>query len=230
MFDAGSVISLTQNNLLWLLRHLKKIFGGKFLIPISVKKELIDKPLETFKFKFEALQVMRYIRKDVIDVVKRNDIELKAKQILELANHCFKARGNWINVLHQGETEVLAAAKILGSSAIVIDERTTRYLLEDVERLRLRMEHKLHTKVVADKNNLKELKKELKGLTAIRSVELIAVAYEHGLLDDFIPNKTTAVPDPRAALLDSILWGLKTNGCSISVEDLNYVVQIEKSL
>ena len=57
IFDAGPIISLATNNLLWILEPLKNKFDGKFYLTDAVKRELVDRPLETKKFKFEAIQV-----------------------------------------------------------------------------------------------------------------------------------------------------------------------------
>jgi len=54
VFDAGSIISLTTNNLLWLLPPLKERFGGSFLITNGVADELIKKPLATRKYKLDS--------------------------------------------------------------------------------------------------------------------------------------------------------------------------------
>lgn len=66
IFDAGPIISLATNNLLWILKPLKKYFNGKFYITDAVKRELVDKPFETKKFKFEAIQVEKLIEEGVI--------------------------------------------------------------------------------------------------------------------------------------------------------------------
>ena len=60
VFDSGPIISLTTNNLLWILEPLKNKFKGRFVITEGVRKELIDKPLTTKKFKFEALHCLLY--------------------------------------------------------------------------------------------------------------------------------------------------------------------------
>ena len=61
VFDAGPVISLATNSLLFILEPLKKEFNGKFYITESVKSELVDRPFEIKKFKFEAIQVEKLI-------------------------------------------------------------------------------------------------------------------------------------------------------------------------
>src|SRR3989338_3134961 len=108
VFDAGPIISLATNNLLFILEDLKKRFKGKFYIPKAVKKEIVDRPLETKKFKFEALQVLRLINDRVLEVA---DIEIdkKTNEMLQLANNCFMAKGHWINAIHYGEAQGMAA-------------------------------------------------------------------------------------------------------------------------
>jgi hypothetical protein len=66
VFDSGPIISLSTNNLLWILPKIKEKFDGEFLITPAVKRECVTRPLETKKFKFEALQVLRQIEKGSI--------------------------------------------------------------------------------------------------------------------------------------------------------------------
>src|SRR3989338_9319364 len=93
-FDTGPIISLTTNNLLGLLTNLKDKYKGSFYITEAVKKELIERPLMTKKFKFEALQVLRSINQGVLEVFNSEDLRHKTVHLLELANNCFKAQGN----------------------------------------------------------------------------------------------------------------------------------------
>ena len=67
VFDTGPIISLTMNNLLWILEPLKSISNANFYITNPVKKELVDNPLnKTKRFKFEALQVLHYIENGIL--------------------------------------------------------------------------------------------------------------------------------------------------------------------
>lgn len=97
VFDTGPIISMTMNNLLWLLEPLKSKFNGEFYITESVRRELVDRPLQTKKFKFEALQVLKYISKDVLKVVSSNDIEKKGTTAPPLSQQLIKGKG----ALHQ---------------------------------------------------------------------------------------------------------------------------------
>ena len=79
IFDTGPIISLALNNLLWVLDPLKKKFKGNFYITKSVKKEIIDRPLNSKKFKFEALQVLHLYEKNVIELTGNDEIEIQAQ-------------------------------------------------------------------------------------------------------------------------------------------------------
>jgi len=228
VFDAGPIISLTMNDLLWLLEQLKSRFRGQFYISKAVKEELVDRPFNTKKFKFEALKVLQYLSKDVLRVVDNERIKQKAEYLLELANHCFRARDQYITIVHQGEMEALAVALLLKAEAFVVDERTTRYLIDKPEQLGKRMEQKLHTHVETDRQNLQRFKEEVDGLRVIRSIELVTIAYEMGLLDLYITEKEEKLmPDIRKDLLESALWTVKLNGCAVSEDEINDIMKFE---
>lgn len=228
VFDAGPIISLTMSNLLWLLEPLKSQFKGDFFITPAVREELIDNPFRTKRFKFEAMQVMQYLSKGVLSVTSSDAIKKKAQSLLSLANRCYRAKGSTVNIVHLGEIETIAAAIILKSEAVVVDERTTRYLIDNPKRLAKRMADKLHTKVDIDKKALSQLKKELGNLQVIRSTELVALAFNHGLLDLYISgDEENSVEDIRKNLLEAAIWALKINGCAISDDEINDIIKFE---
>jgi len=115
-----------MNNLLWLLEPLHREYRGTFYIPMAVKRELIDKPLQTKRFKFEALQIIPYISNGTLQVIENDTILSKAHQLIDLANRIYKAKGNYIQIIQIGEMEALAAAMYFEANAVVIDERITR--------------------------------------------------------------------------------------------------------
>jgi len=223
VFDTGPVISLATNNLLWILKPLREQFGGRFYIPKSVEKELITRPLETKRFKFEALQVLKSVRDRTIEIIYDRNVAKRAVQLLELANTCFKARGSWIRIVHYAEIEALAMAVLMKADAMVVDERTTRLLVEDTQRLVRILGKKLHTKILINKKNLRQFKKEAGGIRIMRSVELVTIAYELGLLKDYLFD----MPDAKRTLLDSILWGVKLHGCAVSNMEIEKILAFE---
>ena len=223
IFDAGPIISLSMNNLLSILEPLKKEFNGRFFITQSVKKELVDRPLEIKKFKFEAIQVEKLIDSNVLEIYDSEFVREKTPMLLNLANSVFKAYGNYMQIVHHAEMSVIAAAIELKSDAIVIDEKATRLLIENPRTSLEILKKTLHTHVNVNEANLSEFGGMTKNLRTIRSVELVTLAYEHGFLDQYVAN----IPDARKNLLESVLWGVKLDGCAVSREEIDQIVRME---
>lgn len=223
IFDTGPIISLTINNLLGLLTNLKERYNGSFYITNAIRRELIERPLLTKKFKFEALQVLRCINANVLELFDSKELKNRTLHLLELANKCFKADGNYIQIVHFAEISGIAAAILNDAEAFVVDERNTRLLIEDPMRLKEILGKKLHTNISVDKGNLNEFKEMTKRIKLIRSVELVSVAYELGLLDKYLVN----IPNAKRTLLEAVLWGVKLNGCSVSEREIEEIVRVE---
>ncbi|MCK5138428.1 MAG: hypothetical protein KAK00_10345 [Nanoarchaeota archaeon] len=223
ILDSGPVITLALNNLLWLLESVKEKYKMNFYITEPVKKEIVDNPLTTKKFKFEALQVLNLIDKGIIELIDDTKIIEKTESLLDLADNCYKARTKPLKLVHFAEMSVISAALLYKADAIMIDERTTRYFLERPNKLRNVLSHKLHTKVEINNRTLSELRKQTKGVKIIRSAEFVMVAFEKGLIDKFLLD----IPDSRKTLIEGLLWGLKLSGCAISTKDLEKVLGLE---
>ena len=223
IFDAGPIISLATNNLLWILAPLKNRFNGKFYVTEAVKRELVDRPLETKKFKFEAIQVEKLIENGTLEIVDNAFIRLETPKLLNFANEIFKAYNNYIKIVHFAEMSVIADAIGLNADAIALDEKTTRFLIENPKMIVEILRKTLHMPISINENNLKEFKNTVRNIKAIRSIELVAIAYEQGILNSFI----TKIPDARKNLLESVLWGVKLNGCAVSKEEIEQIVKLE---
>jgi len=82
IFDTGSIISLTSNNLLWILPNLKTRFKGQFYVTLHGKRELIDRPLKIKRFSFEALQTLQYFKNGTFLLAKdKKNIHISKKII-----------------------------------------------------------------------------------------------------------------------------------------------------
>ena len=224
-FDTGPLISITMNHILWVLQPLKKQFNGNFFITESVKKELVDKPLKIKRFKLEAIQSLQQINSKVIEVKYIEGIDEKTKELLTIANKCFKYAGNYLTIVQYGEIETLAAALLINADAIVVDEKTTRLLMEDPEKLEKNLSHRMHRKINIDNKNMNLFSEIVKGVKLIRSTELITTAFDLGILDNYSPN----IPNAKRELLDALLWGLKLEGCAISEKEIRLISKLEKS-
>ena len=128
-----------------------------------------------------------------------------------------------MRIVHFAEMSVIAAAVGLNADAIAIDEKTTRFLIENPKMIVEILRKTLHTSVSINENNLKEFRNTVRNVKTIRSIELVTIAYEHGLLDNYI----TKIPDARKNLLESVLWGVKLNGCAVSKDEIEQIVKIE---
>lgn len=223
IFDAGPIISLAMSNLLWVLEPLKQKFNGKFCITEAVKRELVDRPLETKKFKFEAIQVERLIEDGILEVTDNNFIRQESLRLLGIANGIFRAYGSYMKIVHLAEMSVAAASVSQNADAIVIDEKTTRFLIENPRVIVEILRKTLHARIAVNESNLKEFKNISRNIMIMRSTELVAVAYENGLLDRYVLK----IPNARKNLLESVLWSLKLNGCAVSKDEIGQIVQIE---
>ncbi|MFH1591243.1 MAG: hypothetical protein ABIC95_04925 [archaeon] len=223
IFDAGPIISMGLNGLLPALTGLKENFGGEFAIPHQVRKELVDTPFRKHRFQFEALQIMELIRNKTLKVYNLPSVRKESNELLDLANNIYAARGQSIRIVHGGEIEAIALAMHLNAEALIIDERTTRYLLEKPAALRKRLERKLHTHIEVDRQKLDDFRKRVGKLPALRSTELIAVGFEDGVLDHYLPG----MKNGKRILISSLLWALKLRGCAISDDELHQLIKLE---
>ncbi|MGM5481953.1 MAG: hypothetical protein ACQESF_00680 [Nanobdellota archaeon] len=231
VFDTGPIITLTLNNLLWIIEPLKEHLKGEFYICPAVFEELIKKPLTTKKYKFEALQVLPYIYNKTIELKKEENCKKKTEEMLELANNCFSGKGNPIKIVHKGEIEAIATALETGAQTLVIDERTTRILIENPYSLSEHLSRKLHTNIEINRENLDKLTKEIKHLKVIRSFELGVASYELGILENYMLKKDEEleeVDNVDYSVLEGVLWAIKLSGCSVTREDIEQVLELEK--
>ena len=95
---------------------------------------------------------------------------------------------------------------------IVVDERTTRMLVEKPENLKELLERKTHTKIVLVKKDFQYFKE----FKIIRSAELMYVAWKKNLLGV-----------KKGEVLDALLYALKFKGCSISDEEISEIKRMK---
>jgi hypothetical protein len=221
-FDTGPIISLVMSRLVWILPKVKEQYGGKFYITPAVRKELIERPLTTRRFKFEALQALKLIRDGVLEEYTKIPAG-KVRQLTKLANSSFSMKNKTIDVIQAGEMESMACALAVGADAVVMDERTLRLFIENPNEMKSLLSHRFKKSVQVHPANMKLFSKSLQGMNIIRSIELISIAFKMGLLDSYIPRKTRG----RSELLDAVLWAAKYNGCAVTEHE---IIEIEEHL
>lgn len=225
VFDTSTVISLASTNLLWLIRPLKKQFKGKFIIPESVKKELVDRPINSKKFKLEAIMIKDLLMEGNLKLYSEPQINKRVDELLEITNKIYWSKNNPIKIIQKAELEVLVLAMHLKSEALVVDERTLRLLIEDPQTLKGILSSRLRTNITINKKYLSEFQKNLEKVKIIRSTELVYMAYKLKLLDKYITSKKVFHKELSKELLEGALWALKLNGCSISGTEINEILK-----
>lgn len=209
IFDSSAIISLALNDLLFILKPLKNIFGGEFYITEQIKYELIDYSLTIKKFKLEALMIKKLIDEGIIKIKSDSFIEKQTKMFLNIANNTFKVNGEGIKIIHEGEASCLSLYNFLPTEkkAIVTDERTMRMLCENPKNLHKLLEKKNHRSIQANEMNYNFFKK----FKIIRSAELAYIAYKHSII---------SLPIKSKEAIEAILYALKYKGCAISHNEI----------
>ncbi len=227
VFDTGSIISLVTNNILWILDPLKKHLRGNFLISEDVKREIIDHPLQTKKFKLEGLIIQDYLREGIFTLSKNKYTKKQTLELLDLANKCYSAKGHNVKVVDLAEIETLQIVLENKANAMVMDERTLRLLIEDPQKLKKVLKYRLHTSVEINKENIKKFKEITKNVKIIRSAEIAYAAYKLGILDRYITAKKVVDKTLKRELIHGTLWALKLKGCSISQQEIDFITNLK---
>ncbi len=210
--DAGPLISLADNCAINLLSK----FNNNFYITKSVEKEIVNHPMDTKRFKLKAIMLKEAIQKGEIKRIEETSkMQQEAREVIELANNLLHVQGKAIKIVHEGEASAIGALIALNEKNLLIDERTTRHLIEDPEKVKEYMQSKTKYKIKMNENVLRELQKKFKGIKVIRSSELIANAYEKNLL-----------PWKDAKSLEAALYAVKFAGCSITKEEIKEYVRM----
>jgi len=205
--DSSSIISLAMNCLSCILERLDL----KVTVTPTVYNEIITRPMNNRRYALEAYRIKRLIKEGTI--VTREADKTLTDQIMDQANLVYLIRKKPLEIIHEGEAEALALVKELGAEGFLIDERTTRLLLEDPEELKKVLEIRNHTRVDYRRGEFEKLKGMLPKVPIIRSAEVCAIAYEKGVLRD-------AVIDDDGRLFDAVLSALKFSGCSITWDEI----------
>ena len=133
------------------------------------------------------------------------------RTVMNAANNMYFARGKPLRLVQQGETEMVALSKTLGVEYILIDERTAM-LIEAPLKLKEHLETEFKANVMVNKDNLKELSSRISRFQALRSSELVMLAYEKGYFKNFEKLQREA--------LEAALYKIKYSGCAISFDEI----------
>lgn len=210
--DASSLISLTDSCFVGSLYFLKKKFKGRFIIPPSVEYECVTNPMRLRAHALHALRIKLAIKDGIIDVVAPEPVKLSQKISL-IANRMFFVGGSPLRLLHEGESEVLALSIEAGVQNLLMDERTTRMLVEDPEALRAHFESEFKKPVEVDDECLSAFGRMVSGMRFFRSSELLLLAAEKGFFKDYRELERDAI--------GAALYRLKYAGCAVGFTEID---------
>lgn len=211
--DASSLISLTRSCFENVLSFMHNAHGVRFFIPPSVEQEIITRPLSLSnkQYALSAMRLKNAMRKKVILRLDADVLE-KAKEYLKVANNLFFVKGRGMKVVHLGEMELIALSQHLKIDNILIDERTTRMLIESPFRYKKHLEEEFKVNVMINKQNFSLFQNLTRDMRIIRSSELLIVSYENGLMDGLKGLKRDT--------LSAALYSLKYFGCAIRYDEI----------
>jgi hypothetical protein len=206
------LISLSETCLIDCLRFLKKETRVNFLVTPAVKHEIVSRPIQIPEYAFSAVRLKKLLEDGIADVVSVPDLAQKTKRVLSVANKVYSVAGTPLEVLHEGEAESLAVFQGIDASALLVDEKTTRLMVENPLKLRERISGEYRHGVQFNEGPLREWREIAKDLTILRSSELLAVAGECGFFDDYGGSADEA--------LNAAFIALRNAGCSLTSDEL----------
>ena len=217
VLDSSALISLSETCLFDVFRALNKKLGIEFIVSEGVVKESIETPSTIKRFQLSSERINKGLNEKWIQVKKMDQTALNLEQkLVSLCGKIFHSNGKFIQILHLGEAESLALLNQINARILCMDEKTTRMLVENPNDLKNLIQKRQGTTIQADANALNELNQILPKPIIIRSTELIALAYEEGLLNETVSNTLKAA---RASL-----YAVKYAGCAVSEEEIeNYI-------
>lgn len=181
-------------------------------IPKKVEFESIVRPYGIKEYELNALRIKMALEKKWLKSMQLEpEFYQLAQKIKNTANSCFIVHGRPFVLIQDGEAETIALLKQLNSRLLVIDERNTRMLIEDINGLKAYLERKIGI-VQLDEKSIQEFQRMVEGIKVCRSTELIALAFEQGFLDEELEKSRDS--------LEAALYAVKYSGCAVSEQEI----------
>jgi predicted nucleic acid-binding protein len=214
--DSSALISMTNSCLIDIMYFFTKSRNAEFVVPQAVEREIVERPLAISMKAYElsAMRMKKAIEDRILNISMYDTLD-KAKSIMDLANTMFYARANPVHLVDLGEADMIALASETDADIVLMDERTTRMLIESPFALKDHMEKEMGVNVMVNKRNFDGFKESAEGLKVIRSSELVAVAYSEGYFSTYSNPKK---------MLESSLYSLKYGGCSIGFDEIDEIL------
>jgi predicted nucleic acid-binding protein len=180
-----------------------------FIITPTVYDEIITNPQRRGNHRMGPLKFKAMVDNGILTVEKADPDEVH--HIMDISNNIYYAKHKPLTIIQKGEAEALALAN--DGDVLLMDERTLRFMIESPRDLVGLLKHRMHRGITMSNERRRAFDKYCKGVSIIRSSEIVAVAYEKGILEKYFSG-------PKREVIEASLWALKYKGCSLSVKDI----------
>ncbi len=220
VLDSSSLISISDNCFIKVMKHLAQKENISFIIPESVYMESVQTPARIKRFELNAIRIRDAVEEGYIKVMKttpamRQRMERLERETFDLC----ECDGEKVRLLHLGESETLALIKEINADVLAIDERTTRMLIEEPQNIVPFLQRRHEGRVSINRAALDSFRAEYGGIKIVRSVELIALSYDDGTFGEEIHRTRQA--------LEAALYAVKFAGCAVSFNEIgNYLRKV----
>ncbi len=180
-------------------------------------RETVQRPLKTTRFEYSAIRLNHLLQQATVRQVEFGDTSLATNELLALANKLFWVQERPLELMQRGEAECLAVYKKAGAKALLIDEKTTRLLLESPEMLLKKISGEYEHKISVEESALAQWREKTQGFFVVRSSELAAIAAAKGFFKPFKSLEKKA--------LHAALYAVRNAGCAVSEEEIREEVE-----
>jgi len=213
LFDSSTLISLSSSCLFNAVGEMFLSMGVKGVISSGVELESIINPLKIKRFELNAVRIRNGLDIGWLEKIKiEKEWNQEVQDLMGEANKCFLGPNGPLTVIHLGEVEALILTEKIPSNILAVDERTTRMIIEEPERLRKLLRKRNNISIKRNKNLSDLISSRFSSLRFVRSSELVALAYEKGFLEKEI--------GPGKKALEAALYALKFNGCALGSSEI----------
>lgn len=208
--DSSALISLADTSNLSVLKFLSGQ-GINFFITPAVKSEITTRPMTIRKYALSAIRLQKCIDDGYLKLLASVTLHEQTSRILKSANNMIFAGKKPLELIQLGEAECLAIFASASAHMLLVDEKTTRLLIENPHKLRETIQAR-NSDVRLDQGKRDEFGSLTKDVACLRSSELLAFAYTKGYFDDFRNLKEDAF---RASI-----YALRDSGCGLAASEI----------
>jgi len=209
--DSSALISLADTGNLGVLKFLSSQ-GICFYITPGVKSEITTRPMTIRKYALSAIRLQKCVDDGVLKLLASVTLHEQTQRILKAANSMIFAGKKPLELIQLGEAECLAIFASASAHMLLVDEKTTRLLIENPHKLRETIQVRNFDGVRLDQGRRDEFAALTAEVSCLRSAELLAFAYSKGYFDEYRSLKEEA--------FKATIYALRDSGCGLASSEI----------